>query len=188
MLARHPNIQQTVVLAREDTPGNPRLVAYSVAVTCQPSAQDLRTFLERKLPDFMVPSAFVFLDSLPLTPNGKLDRKALPAPDYSRPALDDAFAAPATPVETLLANIWAEVLKLDRIGLHDNFFRLGGHSLLATQVIARIRKSFSIDVALRDIFESPTIAALAQHVQSHCSPTSSPSTIISRVVRDNYKA
>jgi len=190
VLARHPHIQQTVVLAREDTPGNHRLVAYSVATaTCQPSAPALRTFLERKLPDFMVPSTFVFLDSLPLTPNGKLDRKALPAPDHSRSALDDAFAAPATPVETLLANIWAEVLKLDKIGLHDNFFRLGGHSLLATQVIARIRKSFSIDVALRDIFESPTIAALAQHVQSHCFTKKVPhQQSISRIVRDNFKA
>ena len=102
------------------------LVAY--VVTADGSAisiHDLRSFLQHKLPDYMVPSAFVFLDSLPLTPNGKLDRKALPAPDHSRPELEDGFAAPRTPVEEILANIWAEVLKLDKVGIHDNFFRPG---------------------------------------------------------------
>ena len=103
----------------------------------------------------MVPLTFVFLNALPLTPNGKLDRKALPAPDHSSAARDDVFAAPRTPVEALLADIWAEVLKLDKVGIHDNFFHLGGHSLLATQVISRIRQSFSIDVALREFFETP---------------------------------
>ena len=105
----------------------------------------------------MVPSAFVFLDSLPLTPNGKLDRKALPAPDQSRPELDDTFAAPRTPVEEILANIWAEVLKLDKVGIHDNFFQLGGHSLLATQVVSRVRDAFKLDLPLRTLFEAPTI-------------------------------
>ena len=126
-----------------------------------PSTNDLRSFLKQKLPDYMVPSAFMFLESLPLTPNGKLDRKSLPAPDHSRPELDDAFAAPRTPVEELLANIWAEVLKLDKVGIHDNFFHLGGHSLLATQVVSRVNTVFQIDFPLRRLFECPTIAEMA---------------------------
>ena len=167
VLAQHPAIQQAVVLAREDTPGDRRLVAYTVATNgCAPSVQDLRGFLQNKLPDYMVPSAFVFLDSLPLTPNGKLDRKSLPAPDHSRPEPDDTFAAPRTPVEEILANIWAEVLKLDKVGIHDNFFHLGGHSLLATQVISRIRDAVKIELPLRTLFESPTIQGLAQKIKA----------------------
>ncbi len=162
VLAQHPAIQQAVLFAREDAPDDRRLVAYMVAVAgSNPSANDLRSFLQRKLPDYMVPSAFVFLDSLPLTPSGKLDRKALPAPDHSRPELDDAFVAPRSPVETVLANIWAEVLKLEKVGIRDNFFHLGGHSLLATQVVSRMRNAFSIEMPLRQIFDAPTIAEMA---------------------------
>ena len=162
VLAQHPAIQQAVLLAREDAPDDTRLVAYMVATAgSNPSANDLRSFLQHKLPDYMVPSAFVFLDSLPLTPNGKLDRKALPAPDHSRPELDDAFVAPRNPVEAILANIWAEVLKLEKVGIRDNFFNLGGHSLLATQVISRMRNAFSIEVPLRQMFDAPTIAEMA---------------------------
>ncbi|MGZ8498342.1 MAG: amino acid adenylation domain-containing protein [Candidatus Binatia bacterium] len=167
VLAQHPAIQQAVVLAREDNPGDRRLVAYTVAVAgSAPSAHDLRSFLQLKLPDNMVPSAYIFLDSLPLTPNGKLDRKVLPAPDHSRADLDDAFAVPTTPVEEILATIWAEILKLDKVGIHDNFFHLGGHSLIATQVVSRINKAFQIDFPLRRLFESPTIASLADSVQA----------------------
>jgi amino acid adenylation domain-containing protein len=162
VLAQHPAIEQAVLLAREDAPGDTRLVAYIVAAAgSNLSANDLRSFLQHKLPDYMVPSAFVFLDSLPLTPNGKLDRKALPAPDHGRPELDDAFVAPGNPVEAMLANIWAEVLKLEKVGIRDNFFNLGGHSLLATQVVSRMRNAFSIDVPLRQIFDAPTIAEMA---------------------------
>jgi acyl carrier protein len=131
------------------------------AAGSNPSADDLRSFLQSKLPDYMVPSAFLFLDSLPLTSNGKLDRKALPAPDHSRPELYDAFVAPRNAVEAVLANIWAEVLKLEKVGIRDNFFYLGGHSLMATQVISRIRNAFSIEVPLRQIFDAPTIAEMA---------------------------
>ena len=166
VLAQHPAIQQAMVLAREDTPGDRRLVAYCVATDgSSPSGYDLRSFLQQKLPDYMMPSVFVFLDSLPLTPNGKLDRKALPAPDQSRPELDDAFAAPRTPIEEILANIWAGVLKLDKVGIHDNFFHLGGHSLLGTQVVTRIRDAFKLDLPLRTLFEAPTIHGLAQKLQ-----------------------
>jgi surfactin family lipopeptide synthetase A len=141
-------------------------VAYCVATDgSSPSAHDLRSFLQQKLPDYMMPSVFVFLDSLPLTPNGKLDRKALPAPDQSRPELDDAFAAPRTPIEEILVNIWAGVLKLDKVGIHDNFFHLGGHSLLATQVVTRIRDAFKLDLPLRTLFEAPTIHGLVQKLQ-----------------------
>jgi len=162
VLAQHPGIQQAVVLAREDTPGDKRLVAYVVtAGGSTTSVHDLRSYLQHKLPDYMVPSAFVFLDSLPLNANGKLDRKALPAPEQSRPGLDDAFTPPTTPVEEILANIWSEILKLDKVGIHDNFFHLGGHSLLATQIVSRVRSEFDIELPLRRIFESPTVAEMA---------------------------
>ena len=166
VLAQHPSIQQAVVIAREETPGEQRLVAYTVSTTgSAPSTHELRSFLQQKLPDYMVPSAFVFLDSLPLTANGKLDRKSLPAPDHSRPELEDNFVAPRTPVEEILANIWAEVLKLDKVGIHDNFFHLGGHSLLATQVISRIRRALQSEIPLRVLFEAPNVARLAERVE-----------------------
>ena len=166
VLAQHPTVQQTIVVAREDTPGDKRLAAYVVTANGSAiSGNDLRGYLQQKLPDYMVPSAFVFLDSLPLTPNGKLDRKALPAPDQSRPELGDAFVAPRTPIEEILANIWAEILTLDKVGIHDNFFQLGGHSLLATQVVSRIRDCFRLDLPLRSLFEAPTIKGLAKKLQ-----------------------
>ena len=112
----------------------------------------------------MIPSLFVFLDALPLTPNGKIDRNALPPPDGERPQLDQGFVEPRTEIEELVAQVWREVLKLDKIGVYDNFFELGGHSLLATRVIARLRSSFKIDLALRKLFELPTVAGLAQHI------------------------
>ena len=161
-LGRHPAVRDSVVVVREDEPDNKRLVAYIVSsLQPAPSTNDLRSFLKQKLPDYMMPSGFMFLESLPLTPNGKLDRKSLPAPDHSRPELDDAFATPRNPVEELLADIWAEVLKLDKVGIHDNFFHLGGHSLLATQVVSRVNTVFQIDFPLRRLFECPTIAEMA---------------------------
>jgi len=122
----------------------------------------LRGFLGEKLPSYMVPGHFILLDSLPLTPNGKLNRKALPAPDQSRPELADSFVAPRTPSEEKLAKIWCEVLNFDRIGINDNFFELGGHSLLATQVVSRIRATFEVELPLRSLFESPTVVGLAE--------------------------
>jgi non-ribosomal peptide synthetase component F/acyl carrier protein len=166
VLAQHATIQQAVVLAREDSEDR-RLVAYVVAAPgSAPSVNELRGFVQQKLPEYMVPSAFMFLDFLPITPNGKLDRKALPAPDHSRPELDDSFVAPTTPAEEILANIWAEVLKIDKVGIHDNFFHLGGHSLLATQVISRIRDIFKLELPLRSLFEAPTIAGIAERIDS----------------------
>jgi acyl carrier protein len=109
----------------------------------------------------MIPSAFVLLKELPLTPSGKVDRRALPAPDQNRPELVDVYQPPRTQTEETLASIWAELLKLHRVGIYDNFFELGGHSLLATQIVSRIRKVFSIELPLRRLFESPTVAEIA---------------------------
>lgn len=128
------------------------------------SPDELRRFLREKVPEYMVPSAFVFLDSLPLTPNGKVDRRALPAPDESRPELKEALVAPRTPAEKVIAEIWAQVLKLKQVGVDDNFFDLGGHSLLATQVISRVRDTFHVEFPLRALFENPTVASLAAQV------------------------
>jgi amino acid adenylation domain-containing protein len=165
MLDQHPAVRQSVVLAREDVPGGKRLVAYVVPNQQQtPTLSNLRSFLKQKLPDYMVPSAFVLLDALPLTPNGKLDRAALPVPDQARPG-QGPFVAPRTPTEEVLAGIWAEVLGLEQLGIHDDFFELGGHSLLATQVISRLRASFLVELPLRCLFETPTVAGLARSVE-----------------------
>nr|QEO74274.1 condensation domain-containing protein [uncultured bacterium] len=124
----------------------------------------LRDFLKKKLPEHMVPSAFVMMDALPLTHNGKVDRGALPIPDRARPELAAAFVASRTPVEQALTGIWAEVLGVERVGVHDNFFDLGGHSLLATQIVSRASKTFQVDLLLRSLFESPTVAGLAERI------------------------
>ncbi|HEX6287552.1 MAG TPA: amino acid adenylation domain-containing protein, partial [Herpetosiphonaceae bacterium] len=172
VLAKHPQVNECVVVAREDTPpagGHPekRLVAYIEPRTKNkeletPSAE-LRVYLAEHLPDYMVPSAFVVLDTLPKTPNGKIDRKALPAPDLPA-ALEDSFVAPRTTEEQIIAGIWAEVLGLERVGVYDNFFELGGHSLKATQVMARVQDVFRVELPLHTLFEEPTISRLAQVV------------------------
>jgi len=125
----------------------------------------LRQWLKAKLPEYMVPAAFVLLPSLPLLPNGKVNRKALPAPEKGQADLDESYVAPSSTTEELLASIWAEVLGLPRVGTQDNFFEMGGHSLLATQVLARLRERIQIDLPLRSFFEAPTIAALALEVE-----------------------
>jgi amino acid adenylation domain-containing protein len=158
-LGQHPAIRETVVLAREDAPGEKRLAAYIVAPQQSASSiSDLRGFLAEKLPEHMVPSVFVFLDALPLTSNGKIDRRNLPAPDQSRPEQENPFVAPRTSVEELLARIWGEVLELEQVGIHDNFFTLGGHSLLLTQIVARIQRAFLVSLPLRILFDAPTVA------------------------------
>ncbi|MBI2230714.1 MAG: amino acid adenylation domain-containing protein, partial [Deltaproteobacteria bacterium] len=142
-----------------------RLVAYLVAASQNSSVSELRGFLKAKLPEYMIPSAFVFLDALPLTPNGKIDRKSLPAPDRNRDGLEQGYAAPRSPTEEILAGIWAEVLKIEPVGIHDNFFDLGGHSLLATQVISRLRVTLQVDLPLRFLFENPTVSGLADRIE-----------------------
>jgi amino acid adenylation domain-containing protein len=167
MLAQHPGIQQAAVLAREDPPGDKRLVAYVIAATGSAvPAPALRNFLELKLPEYMVPSAFVFLDFLPLTPNGKIDRQALPKPDQQQSVPEQDYIAPRTKYENIVTRIWAEVLRLPRVGAGDNFFDLGGHSLLATQVVSRIREALGVELALRTLFEKPRVANLCDHLET----------------------
>src|SRR6185436_4316795 len=124
----------------------------------------LQPFLRERLPDYMIPSALVVMENFPLTPNGKVDRKALPAPDHLRPVLQNAFATPRTHTEQIVANVFSEVLGIDRVGTNDNFFELGGHSLLATQVVSRLRKAFDMELVVRWIFEAPTVAELAARI------------------------
>ncbi|NEP04862.1 MAG: amino acid adenylation domain-containing protein [Okeania sp. SIO4D6] len=143
-LNTHSQIQQAVVIAREDIPGNKRLIAYFIPAQEQFSTHNLRRFLQDKLPDYAIPSNFVKLEFLPLTPNGKIDRKALPEPDKIRPELENNFVAPRNQTEELLANIWSELLEVEKVGIQDNFFELGGDSLLATKLIFQIRETFQI--------------------------------------------
>ena len=126
----------------------------------------LRGRLEEKLPDYMIPASFVLLDALPLTPNGKVNRHALPAPDETRPEQAGDFAAPSTPIEELLSRLWAEVLRVESVGMHDDFFALGGHSLLATRLVSRVRESFGVELSVRSLFEAPTVRDLASHVEA----------------------
>ncbi|MCA1993256.1 MAG: amino acid adenylation domain-containing protein, partial [Coleofasciculus sp. S288] len=159
VLNSYPQIQQAVVIAREDLPGNKRLVAYIVTRDESLTSNQLREFLLSKLPEYMVPSAFVTLDTLPLTPNGKVDRKALPEPD-GEISQEYEYVAPRTASEEIIANIFASVLGVQNVGIHDNFFELGGHSLLATQLISRLRVALDVEIPLRTVFESPTTAQL----------------------------
>jgi len=166
VLSRHPDIRASLVVAREDAPGDKRLVAYVVLeADSDLSHTGLRDFLRRFLPEYMLPAAFVRLDAFPLTPHGKIDRAALPAPDATNRLQDDVSAGPHTRTEQRVAGILGELLNLDEIGLDDNFFLLGGHSLLGAQLIARLRDAFGVEIALRSLFEAPTVAALSAEVE-----------------------
>jgi amino acid adenylation domain-containing protein/thioester reductase-like protein len=193
-LEQHPGVREAVVVAREDSPGEARLIAYVVPmqgtgdrgqgtdsqgdtvtrrqgestepITVSPNhrvtSSDLRSFLQQRLPAYMLPSAFVVLDALPLTPNGKLDRRALPAP--ARDEADRAMVAPRDDLERAIAAIWQKLLRVERVGVHDDFFALGGHSLLASQLAFQLRISFQVDFSLRSLFDAPTVADLAQTI------------------------
>ena len=166
-LSQSAAIREATVMVREDQPGERRLVAYAVLDPAQElTASELRQFLKQKLPEYMLPTLFVWLDKLPLTPSGKVDRRALPVPDSSRPDLQATYAAPETATEQKIAEVWAEILKLERVGIHDNFFDLGGYSLLGTQVIARLRQMLSVELSLRSLFELPTVSELAKRVDT----------------------
>jgi amino acid adenylation domain-containing protein len=165
VLRRHPAVDESIVMVREDRPGDKRLVAYVVArQEPAPSVGELRSLVKEKLPEYMVPAAFVFLEALPLTPNRKVDRKRLPKPDYARPVLEAAFVAPRTPTEEKLAEIWSQLLGVAQVGIYDNFFELGGHSLLATQLVSRVREAFEMELPLISLFEVPVIAELAERI------------------------
>ncbi|MCP4654527.1 MAG: AMP-binding protein, partial [bacterium] len=168
VLGTHPGIREAVVVVRDDGPGgNRRLLAYAVPT---PEADvepgDVRAFLARSLPDYMMPSAVVLLDSLPWTSGGKVDRGALPEPEPERRGPEEGYAAPIDPTEELVAGIWAAVLGFERVGVDDNFFELGGHSLLATQVISRVREVFAVELPVQKLFEAPTVARLAAVVEA----------------------
>jgi amino acid adenylation domain-containing protein len=163
VLSRHPALAEAAVVVREEAPGDPRLAAYYVAATAAaPSVAELRDALRQELPEHMIPAWFVPLSALPLTSHGKVDRQALPAPGGGGGDLGREHLPPPGPVEERVAAIWGEVLRRERIGARDNFFELGGHSLLATQVLSRLRQAFGVDLALRAIFDSPTVAGLAE--------------------------
>ena len=185
VLNEHPDIAHSVVILREDRPGDKRLVAYCVAAAnVELNHTDLRSHLRNRLPDYMLPAAFVELNALPLTSSGKVNRRALPAPEDSRPDLDASYVAPRNAIEEQLASIWCDVLGIAEIGIHDNFFALGGHSLLATLVHARISAVLQVDLPLRNLFESPTIAELAQRLeadQQHSRPEPTAETFLSIV-------
>ncbi len=183
-LERHPGVREALVAAREDGAGERRLVAYLVAAEGgAPAPEALRAHLGATLPDYMVPAAFVLLDSLPLTATGKVDRRALPAPEPAGAAGE--HAAPRTPTEEVLAGIWAAVLGIERVGRDAGFWELGGHSLLATRVAARVREAFGVELPLRALFEAPTVAALAARVDALAgSGGGSPAPPLVRAPRD----
>jgi acyl-coenzyme A synthetase/AMP-(fatty) acid ligase len=161
-LRSQPGVSDCVVVLHEENDGDKRLLAYVVlSPSCELTISDLRHYLKSKLPSYMVPASFELIDALPLLPSGKINRRALPAPRFSRTEADESFVAPRTPLERLLAVEWCDVLKLARIGIHDNFFELGGHSLLAAKVVSRVRGSLEIEFGMVDLFQAPTIAGLA---------------------------
>ncbi|MEG4026408.1 amino acid adenylation domain-containing protein [Microcoleus sp. S13C4] len=175
-LAQHPNVAEAIVIVREDIPGDKRLVAYVVASKeFASSPNELRHFLQKKLPEYMIPNAFVFLEALPLTPSGKVNRRSLPVPEGNREELETAFIAPRTPVEEKLAEIWKKILGIDRVGIYDRFFDLGGHSLKVTQLMFKVKDAFQVEVSLRQFFEVPTIAGIADAI-ALASQTDSTST------------
>ena len=161
-LAEHPGVRAPVVLVREDAPGDRRLVAYYLGDA--PVAVDaLKSHLAERLPEYMVPAAYVWMEAYPQTPNGKTDRRALPAPG------SDAFAArgyeaPAGETEEAIAAIWADLLRVERVGRHDEFFQLGGNSLLATRLVFRIRREMDVELSVNDVFEKPELSQLAQQI------------------------
>lgn len=160
VLSQHPGVQEVVVLAREDVPGDKRLVAYVVAGEAAGTEQEWRSYLRERLPEYMVPSVFLPLEALPLTPNGKVDRRGLPAPEQRTSGGE--YVPPQTLLEEQLAQIWAEVLGLERVGLQENFFDIGGHSLLAVQVLARIREEMQKILSLGSFFKAQTVEEMAR--------------------------
>jgi amino acid adenylation domain-containing protein len=190
VLRDHPEVQEAVVVAHTLALGEKQLVAYVVSKQERVATQqELRRFLKEKLPAYMVPSSIVVIEALPLTPNGKIDRKALPKPEPAPREGGDGFIAPRSPQEQMLAQIWAEVLKVDQVGMEDNFFELGGHSLSAIQVVSRIREKLKLELSVRSLFENPTIAEMAEFIkaaQNNGAPSLEPP--IAPVSRDSVRA
>lgn len=185
VLRKMPGIADSVVVAHDQPPDQTNLVAYVVpGSTSPPNVQELRRQASEQLPDYMVPSFFVLLDSIPLTGNGKIDQRALPPPEKARVGSSGDFLAPRTETEQQLAAIWGELLGRDQIGVNDNFFELGGHSLLATQVVSRVRDLFQVRLSLRSFFEKPTVASLAELVAGAAKESPAATLPIKRLQRD----
>ncbi|MBD2166912.1 amino acid adenylation domain-containing protein [Calothrix membranacea FACHB-236] len=168
-LLQSPLVKEAVVIVREDSPGEKLLVGYFVAETNEDSSQiisELRRFLKQQLPEYMVPKIFVALEALPLNANGKVDRRALPKPDAYSPELEANYVAPRTPIEQQIADIWTQVLNVKQVGIYDNFFELGGYSLLGIQVISRLRQALQVEILMSNLFELPTVADLAERVET----------------------
>jgi acyl carrier protein len=166
-LKQHPAVQDNVIVARaRSSSGEKDLIGYVIpTVPSTLSLTQLRSFLQQKLPDYMIPSTFVTLDALPLTPNGKIDRSVLPLPDGARPELDRGFVAPRTQIEELVAQAWREILSVETLSIYDNFFKLGGHSLVGTQIVARLRETFGREIPLAALFDAPTVAELSMGIE-----------------------
>ncbi|TAF12220.1 MAG: amino acid adenylation domain-containing protein [Nostocales cyanobacterium] len=175
VLKLHPHVREGIVTAREDIPGDKRLVAYIVAKNKAFNWGEIRSFIEQKLPDYMIPNAFVLMEKMPVLPNGKLDRHSLPAPNIS---IDiHSFVAPRTPTEEVIANIWSEVLRLEKVGIYDNFLELGGHSLLASLIISRLREALSVELSVGALFEFPTVASLSEQIETSYHPNQQNQTL-----------
>jgi amino acid adenylation domain-containing protein len=188
VLAQHPAVSECAVVARQETPGDLRLIAYLVprGVTAPPDPE-LRDFLKRSLPAHMLPSRFIPIERLPLTPSGKVDRQALPSPAGRSHEREEGFVPPRDPTERAVAEIWGQILGLDDVGAKDDFFELGGHSLLAAQVVSRIRDSFGVELPIRALFDSSSVAEFAEVVSK--APEAAPSTLsIPRVDRESHRA
>jgi amino acid adenylation domain-containing protein len=184
-LLRNESVKEAAVIAIEDAEGDKKLVAYIVPEREQsPLASELRLSLQQSLPDYMLPSSYMILQKLPLTPNGKLDRQSLPKPDQGRPDLPTNFQGPRNPIEELVAEVWATILRIKEIGIEDNFFDLGGHSLLATQVISRLTNVVGVNLPLRELFEHPTVAELAGIIKTARNAALPPRPAIKRVSRE----
>ncbi|MEG4005588.1 amino acid adenylation domain-containing protein [Microcoleus sp. Pol11C1] len=201
VLAQHPSVRQVIVLGKENEPNNPQLVAYIVSDSEQKiAASELHRLLQEKLPNYMIPSAFVMLETLPLLPNGKVDRRSLPAPEQARPKLEAAYQAPRTEIEQTIGAIWQEYLHLEEVGIHDNFFDLGGDSLLLVRVHSQMQKIFQREFSLVGMFQYPTIGYLAEYLiqeenkqrsyANHSQPSITPTDSINRrrQVRQEHRA
>ncbi len=171
VLSAHGRVKEAVVIAREDPTGAKRLAAYLTpgGKGSAPDPGELTAFLKAKLPDYMIPSSYTVLDALPLTPSGKIDRKALPEPDSDR-LRAHAFVAPGNETEEMIAEIWRELLHIENVGVHDNFFEMGGHSLFATVVASRLREKRRMKIPVKRLFEYPTISELADYIEALASP------------------
>ena len=185
VLGRHPGVQQSVIVRRERSPDDAYLVAYVISSRQPPpTTGELRGFLQRELPEYMVPSVFVFMDRFPLGPTGKVDPRALPAPDRSR--AERAYVAPRTPIEEMMAAIWAKVLRVSPVGIEDDFFELGGHSLLATQVISRLREQLGVEISLQQFFETPSVAGMSLVVAHRLAELAAPQDVARMLGRPGH--